>query len=134
MSSCCNTSGSNGPARTEAPAAARRAGAFQPNVDIFETSEEWVIAADVPGATREQLDLSFEEGVLSVKADVQPRRDAQAEFLLREYPIGNFERSFRLGHGVDPSRITAALDAGVLTIRMPKSESSKARKIEIRSN
>lgn len=134
MSACCNTGGSNVPARAEASTQPRRAGAFQPNVDIFETSDEWVIAADVPGASRDKLELSFDEGVLSVKAGVQARRDPQAEFLLREYPIGDFERSFRLGQGVDPSRITATLDAGVLTIRMPKSESSRARKIEIRSN
>jgi HSP20 family protein len=113
---------------------AERPGAFQPNVDIYETGEEWVIVADVPGATKEGLDLSFDDGILSVAAKVAPRKAGETGFKLREYPIGDFERRFRVGEGVDAGRINAALESGVLTIRLPKAESAKPRKIEIRSN
>ncbi len=135
--SCCNTNHAARAVETKAPAAAapaRREGTFQPHVDIYETPDDWVVVADVPGATKEALDLSFEEGVLSVKARVATRQSEGAAHLHREYPIGDFERSFRVGEGVDASRISAALDAGVLTIRLPKAESVKARRIEISSN
>lgn len=133
--SCCQTNGT-GTAREVAKGAetASRRATFQPNVDIYETGDEWVILADVPGATKESLDLSFEEGVLSVAAWVAPRQAPENGFKLREYPIGDFERRFRVGEGVDGTRISAGLEAGVLTIRLPKAEAVKPRKIEIRSN
>lgn len=127
--SCCNTNA--GAASGESPA--KQGATFQPNVDIFETPNEWVIAADVPGATREGLDLRFEDGVLTVRAGV-PTRQAGSDYLVREYPVGDFERTFRVGQGIDPNAISAGLDAGVLTIHLPKSASSRARKIEIKSN
>lgn len=125
--SCCNSN----PAGVE-----RRepTSTFQPNVDIFETPEEWVISADLPGAAPETLEVRFEEGTLNVKASVPARQPAATNFLVREYPVGDFERTFRLGQGVNPERISAGLEAGVLTIRLPKSESSRSRKIEIASN
>jgi HSP20 family protein len=130
---CCNTNearfaGANGGAAREV------AGTFQPNVDIYETADDWVIAADVPGATKDALEIGFDDGILSVKAAVKDRTPGGTTFMLREYPIGDFERRFRVGDGVDATRISAALDAGVLTIRLPKAESVKPRKIEIRSN
>jgi HSP20 family protein len=123
--SCCSTNTSE----------ARRVNAaqtFQPNVDILETQDDWVIVADVPGAARETLDVQFDDGVLKVQAKVAVRQPAETGYLVREYPVGDFERSFRIGEGVDASRIDASLDAGVLTIHLPKAESAKPRKIEVR--
>lgn len=130
--SCCNTNESS-MRRVNASETRARAGTFHPNVDLFETADDWVIVADVPGATKDALELGFDDGVLSVKASVKERNLPGTTYLLREYPIGGFERRFRVGEGVDAGRISAALDAGVLTIRLPKAESVKPRKIEIRS-
>lgn len=129
--SCCST---NNVKESKVNEPARREAAFQPRVDIHETGDEWVIHADVPGATKDALDLNFEDGILSVKAEVKPRRRQESNLLLREYPVGSFERRFRIGEGVDAGRISAALDSGVLTIHLPKAESIKPRKIEIQSN
>jgi HSP20 family protein len=52
--------------------------------------------------------------------------------MLREYPVGGFERTFRVGEGVDATRIDASLEGGVLTITLPKAEAAKPRKINIR--
>jgi HSP20 family protein len=134
--SCCQTNGTGSTTATRSTSveAAERPPTFQPNVDIYETGDEWVIVADVPGATKEALDLSFDDGILSVAAKVAPRKTGETGYKLREYPIGDFERRFRVGEGVDAGRINATLESGVLTIRLPKAESAKPRKIEIRSN
>jgi HSP20 family molecular chaperone IbpA len=123
---CCQPNHTNETRRVE--------NTFQPNIDIYETADEVVLLADVPGATKEKLDLSFEEGVLTMKAGVAPRQTGETPYLLREYPIGDYSRSFRLGESIDPARISAELNAGVLTIRMPKSDSAKPRKIAITNN
>lgn len=129
--SCCNTNGST--AVREPVARERRA--YEPNVDIYETADDWVILADVPGVARDGIDLNFDDGVLTVAARVAPRSAspaAGARPLVREYPVGDFERRFRVGDGIDAARINASLDAGVLTVHLPKAESSKPRKIEIK--
>jgi HSP20 family protein len=126
--SCCNTNAVPSATGVECRESSTT---FQPNVDVFETPDEWVISADLPGASPESLEVGFEDGTLHVKASVPARQTDATSFLVREYPVGSFERNFRVGPGVDPSRISAGLDAGVLTIHLPKSESSRARKIQI---
>lgn len=125
--SCCGSSPQQ--------ASARNAGVtFQPAVDIYETADEFVIAADVPGATNQNVDITLEDGLLSVRAGVAPRHSGQTSLLVREYGVGDYERSFRVGSSIDPGRISAEVVQGILTIRLPKSESVKPRKIAIQSN
>jgi len=110
---------------------ARRA-AFRPAVDIAEGEGEFVIVADVPGATAETLDLTVDQGVLTLRAPVAARSQAGA-CLVAEYGVGDYERSFRLGEDIDVAKISAELKDGVLTLRLPKAESAKPRKISIRA-
>ena len=133
--SCCETTNdralaSNGQAVQERTV--ERRGVYEPAVDIYETPSEWVLTADVPGATREDIELNVEENVLHLRAQVRSRHGAGMDFDIHECPVGDFERRFRLGEGVNTDAIDATLDAGVLTIRLPKTESMKPRKIEIR--
>lgn len=126
--SCC---GSNAQGGTNADTSSGVT--FQPVVDIFETPDEWVINAEVPGATREQVELSLDDGVLALSAPVAARGPSGG-VVRREYPVGGFKRSFRIGEGIDASRIGAELVNGVLTVRLPKAESIKPRKIEIQAH
>lgn len=107
---------------------------FHPGVDVIETSQEYLIHADVPGATPEGIDIQFHEGVLRVRAGVQPRHAAQTRFLVREYGIGDYERSFRVSGHVEAGHISAELKHGVLTLRLPKADAIKPRKIAVQSN
>lgn len=105
---------------------------FRPDIDIYETRDEVVLVADVPGASGEDIDLSFENGVLDVHARIHPRRPENAAYLSREYGVGDFHRSFQVSEDVDSSGISAEINGGVLTVRLPKVAAAKPRKIEVR--
>src|SRR5689334_8995103 len=132
MNGQCNTGcGCETGAKGETKTARRIDGtAFRPAVDIYETGEEFVVTADVPGARAESIDLDFDKGVLTMRAGVAAR-EHEGRTMAREYRVGSYERSFRIGEGIDTERIGAELKHGVLTLRLPKSEQTKPRKIAV---
>ena len=108
---------------------------FVPNVDIVEEGNELLLIADVPGAQPENLDINYERGQLTICARVQPRQAGdQTDYLLREYGVGDFCRTFQIGESIDPEKINAELSAGVLTLHLPKAEHLRPRKIEVNAN
>src|SRR3954465_4359270 len=74
---------------------------YTPLVDIIETSDAFIFQADLPGVKGEDLDISFENGALTIAGKVQPRRPESANYLWREYGVGHFYRSFTLGTPID---------------------------------
>ncbi len=113
---------------------ARSGWTFVPCVDIVEKQDELLVIADLPGAKPDAIDINYERGVLSIDAPVAPRQDPQrANYLLHEYGVGDFHRSFQIGEGLDANRISAEFDNGVLHLHLPKAESFKPRKIEVQS-
>jgi HSP20 family molecular chaperone IbpA len=104
---------------------------FRPNVDIVEKADELLLCADLPGADGNVIDVDFEEGTLSLHAKVQPRQNAEQEYLHQEYGIGDFYRTFQISEMVDASKISAEFADGVLTLHLPKAESLKPRKIAV---
>ena len=114
-----------------APAAPPQAEAFQPAVDVCDRGAEVTIVADVPGARADGIDVSFDDGVLTVHAAV-PARPLPGRAVVREYGVGDYRRAFRLGEGFDASQITAECRAGVLTVRVPRLAAVRPRKIEVR--
>ena len=120
-------------AAPSAPAAERPAPlTFQPNVDIRDVGGEVVFTADIPGAKADGIDVTFEDGVLTLHATVPPREQAGRP-IRQEYGIGNYRRSFRLGEGFDASQITADYARGVLTVRVPRLAAVRPRKVEVRA-
>ncbi len=115
-----------------APAQPEAALTYQPNVDICDCGAEVLIVADIPGARTDGIDVSFEDGVLSLHAEVQPR-DLPGRSVLQEYGIGDYRRSFRLGDDFDASQITADYRHGVLTIHVPRLAAVRPRKVEVRA-
>lgn len=111
----------------------RGAPRFRPAVDIVETAEELRVLADVPGANPENIDINFERGVLTIHARIESRQSEGTSFLLREYGLGDYYRAFEVTENVDGGRISAEYRDGVLTLRLPKAEKAKARKIEVRA-
>lgn len=108
--------------------------AFRPDVDILENTEELVVTADLPGVRREDVDIQFENGTLTLHARVAPRASDDRQNLLSEYEVGDYFRSFTVGEMIDTSGITASMANGVLTLRLPKVEAARPRKIEVRAN
>lgn len=105
---------------------------YRPAVDIVEKDQELLVLADVPGAGPNDIDVRLEQGELSIRAKVAPRREGVKHRLLREYGVGDFHRVFRVGEEIDSTAIAAELRDGVLTLRLPKTESAKPRKIEVK--
>ncbi|MBU0640175.1 MAG: Hsp20/alpha crystallin family protein [Planctomycetes bacterium] len=116
------------------PTERMRAGrTYVPNVDILENDQKLMLLADMPGVKADDLDIRYEHGELSVHGHVQPRQDTQGNYLLREYGVGDFYRSFQVGEGIDPTGIEAELRDGVLMLHLPKTEQAVPRKISVKT-
>lgn len=101
-----------------------------PPVDIYETRDGLVVLADLPGVSKEALDVRVDNNLLTIRAraDHAGRKDGT----YREYELVNFFRQFELSDNVDQQRISADLKHGVLTLSLPKAEEAKPRQIEVR--
>jgi HSP20 family protein len=104
---------------------------YRPNVDIQEKADEFVLVADLPGVKPDEVDIRFEQGELTVRGRVNPRYNEGTKFLLNEYGLGNFYRTFHVGDQVDSTRIRAEFRDGVLALHLPKVEAVKPRKIAV---
>jgi len=107
---------------------------FTPLVDIIETGEEFLFQADLPGVNAGDVDVSYENGVLTIEGKVQPRQPTDRAYVWRGYGVGHFYRQFSLDTPIDPDGIRAELKNGVLELHVPKSESAKTRRIRIKSS
>jgi len=112
-------------------AAPRRS--YVPSSDIVEVNGHFELHLDLPGASPGSIKVNFENGSLDIEADVPDRQPTGTKYLLREYGVGNFRRSFHVSKGVDGSRIEATYKNGVLVVTLPKSEEAKPRKVDVKS-
>lgn len=106
---------------------------YAPSVDIIDLPNEMQLVADVPGANADGIDVHFDRGLLTIHARIEPRRDPEASYLLREYGVGDFHRTFEIGDVIDSNAIHAEVASGVLTVHLPKREAAKTRRIKVKS-
>jgi HSP20 family protein len=107
--------------------------AWVPPVDIYETEQnEVVIKAELPEMKREDIDVTFENNVLTIKGERAAVTDARSDgFQRSERRYGSFSRSFTVPATVDATRINASYKDGVLTIRLPQREEAKPKQIAV---
>ncbi len=109
--------------------------AWTPTCDIREDPEHVTITLDLPGVRPEDVKINLENQVLTVRGEKQQVEEKKDERWHRyERSYGTFERSFTLPSTVDPEKIEATTDNGVLTVRIPKTEKAKPREIPIRTS
>lgn len=123
--------------QADAPAAAERTRSgrfYRPNVDILEKPDELLLFADMPGAKSGEIDIRFEDGELTIHAPAATRQAADEPFLLAEYGVGDFYRTFRVSEQIDATKIQAEYRDGVLCLHLPKVEAAKPRKIEVQAH
>jgi HSP20 family protein len=107
-------------------------GRFVPAVDIAEDSDAVTITAEVPGMTKEDLDVSIEDGVLTLRGEKKSEGTSEGKDFHRvERLYGRFERRIQLPQNVDAEKVTAGYQDGVLKLTMPKVAAAKARSIRI---
>jgi HSP20 family protein len=111
---------------------AASATAWLPPVDIFEESDEIRLVAEVPGVKPEDVKISVVGNLLTIKGTKEQAAEEKAERVHRyERTYGPFERSFTLAASIDPNKIKATYNLGVLTITLPKAETAKPHLIKI---
>jgi HSP20 family protein len=101
-----------------------------PEVDIFETPEAFVIEAEMPGVTKENLEITLEGAELTVTGR-RPVTAQSGEALWRERDAGDFQGTFELDPVIDTRRIAARINQGVLTVTLPKQDRAKPQTIAI---
>lgn len=99
-------------------------------VDIYETPQELVLLADLPGVHRDDLEVRVEDGVLTIQG--RPRPAASGRLVAQEFELAPYFRQFELGEVIDQARIAAELKHGVLTLHLPKVQPARPRRIEVR--
>ena len=104
---------------------------YQPLVDIVETPDAFVFKADVPGAARDGIELTCDDGVLTIEARVPPRQPGDLAYVRREYGIGDFRRVFAISTAIQAEKIVAEYRNGELTITVPKAATATTRKVSI---
>ena len=108
---------------------------WSPPIDVYETDRSYIITAEVPGLTREQVHIAVEDARLTIEGrrEARPAGDTTAvHYHQVERGHGAFRRTFEFSAQIDSDRVTADLADGVLTIAVPKAPAAPARTIEVR--
>ncbi len=117
------------PAQSNGPTAARR---WLPAMDLVEAGDEFVLRADLPGVSEDDVNIELEDNVLTISGERKSEHEERKEGYYRvERASGNFSRSLTLPEGVDPEKVRASFDRGVLEVRIPKPEQRKPHKVTI---
>ena len=104
---------------------------YVPSTDAYETEDGLTLVMEMPGVSRENLDVSLEEGILRVEGRLDFSKYTGLAPLYTEYNVGHYARSFSLSDKVDQDKIGATLEDGVLTLTLPKSPAARPRRIAI---
>ena len=116
--------------------AQRRSSGGMP-MDAYRQGDTFFIHFDLPGVDPSSIDLTVEKNVLTVRAERQLRwggGNGDVEVLVSERPQGSYSRQLFLGETLDPDRITASYEQGVLTLTIPVAEAAKPRRVEVSSS
>ena len=108
------------------------AGAWIPAVDIYETDDDLVVKAELPGVEKDQIGVEVKGGVLTLRGERKHEKDVKEENYHRiERGYGNFLRSFALPASVEEEKVSARLTGGVLEIHLPKKAEAKPKQVKI---
>jgi len=102
-----------------------------PYVDIYETDDDFVLIAGMPGVLRENVKLKLEEGSLSIFGKVNYNELKSRRYILNENEIGNYFRKFNISSTIDETKIQARFDNGQLIVILPKHDRIKPRSIAV---
>jgi len=102
---------------------------IRPAVNIIEDEEGLVLTADIPGASKESLDVNVEKGILTISAPAQHTVPGTSSY--REFELANYYRQFSIPESLDHEKARADFVNGILTLRIPKAEAAKPKRIAI---
>ena len=106
---------------------------WSPAVDIAEFDNEYQVKVELPGITKEDVKISLEQNLLTVKGEKKQEKETkESNFHRVERSYGAFQRSFTLPSSVKGDKVDATFANGILTINMPKAEEAKPKQIEVK--
>ncbi|MGE5663601.1 MAG: Hsp20/alpha crystallin family protein [Deltaproteobacteria bacterium] len=114
--------------------AAAPAAMWSPAVDVYESGDDIVVKAEVPGVGRDDIGVEVKDGMLTLKGERKFEKEQKENYHRIERSYGTFVRSFGLPASVDPEKVRAALKDGVLEVRIGKKEQAKPRKVQVAVN
>jgi HSP20 family protein len=118
-----------------ADGSSQRESGFVPPLDVHESQDAYTIKVSLPGVKPDDVDIQYQQGMLTISGEVRAEEDhEQGAYHIRERRSGRFSRSLRLPDMVSADKAEATFDHGVLTLRMPKAEETKPRRIAIQTS
>jgi len=102
-------------------------------IDVMADNDSFTIKALLPGITPDNLDIQIVNEIVTISGTLDSDRDENANYLLAERPSGRFHRAITLPTPLDPAKVDADLENGVLTLRIPKAEEAKPRSIKVKT-
>src|SRR5690606_21282445 len=109
---------------------------FAPRVDIRENEDHYQITAELPGVSKQDLNLSLEDGVLTIEAETrqEDKEETAGKVIRQERRYGKYTRSFSVGRSIKESDIDAVFENGILTVKVPKAkeEAPQRRRIDVK--
>lgn len=126
QSACCAPNGRDATRVERTPSST-----YRPAVDVLDVEDAYRIVADLPGSSAERVSITFEDGVLTLDAELAPRTREGAEPIRQEYGVGAFHRRFRVHGEVEPDAISASYANGVLTVTLPKASRAVRRRVPV---
>ena len=103
---------------------------IRPAVNIIETEEGLILTTDIPGATKESLDVNVEKGILTISALTSHTMPGQPVY--QEFELANYYRQFSIPESLDHEKARADFTNGILTLTVPKAEAAKPKRIEVK--
>jgi len=107
---------------------------FLPPADIYETHDNIVVLAEMPGVALDGVDITLERRVLTIRGRSGVNEHTGYQRVYNEYADGDYERVFTLSEAIDRDKIEATLRDGVLHLVLPKAEPARARRIELKTS
>ena len=105
---------------------------WTPAMDLVEADDHFLLKADLPGMAEDDVSIEIQDGALVISGERKAEHETSGRGWFRvERSFGRFARTLTLPDGIDPDAVSAAFDKGVLTVRIPKPEQRKPRRIQI---
>jgi HSP20 family protein len=105
---------------------------WSPTLDLYDDKDAFVLSVELPGMKKEDIDISLQEGVLTVSGERRHEKEnKEGQTFRSERYFGKFQRSVSLPTMVDAAKVKASYKDGILTVQLPKSEEAKPRQIEV---
>lgn len=106
---------------------------WAPGFDLHETADAYVIEADLPGLKQNDIDITVEQGIITIKGERKyEEKQKEGGYRRIERGYGTFQRAFRLPQNVDAEKVEARFTDGVLSVTVPKPAEAKPRQIEVK--